>query len=81
MAKGRECVKEVVHHLGTNSPSIFSENISAADLFGVCELMQLYPVFEEELYESNPKVKANVDRVKAKTNPVFDKAQKVREVF
>lgn len=62
-----------------------SEDVSVADLLGVCELMQLYPVFEEEVYTSNPKVKAWMERVKEALNPHFDEGHAIiyrtREVY
>jgi len=50
------------------------DDISIADIFGACELMQLYGCHEEGLYESSPKVKAWLERVKAETKPYFDEA-------
>ena len=48
--------------------------ISLADIFGACELMQLYACHEEKLYEASPKVKAWMERVRKETNPYFDEA-------
>ncbi|XP_033760740.1 glutathione S-transferase theta-1-like [Pecten maximus] len=52
-------------------------DISVADLLGVCELMQLYACCEENIYESNSAVKAWVDRVKERTAPHFEDANKI----
>lgn len=54
-----------------------SDDISVADLLGVCELMQLYPVFEEDLYLGNPKVKDWMDRVRERLNPHFDEGHSI----
>ena len=54
-----------------------NDDVSVADLFAVCELMQLYPVYEEEIYESNPNVKAWMTRVKERLNPHFDEGHSV----
>ncbi|XP_062606138.1 glutathione S-transferase theta-1-like [Saccostrea cucullata] len=51
--------------------------IALADLLGVCEVVQLYPVCEEGLYESNPKVKAWIERVKQRLGSVYDEAHEV----
>ena len=62
-----------------------NDDISVADLLGVCELMQLYPVFEEGIYESNPNVKAWMLRVKERLQPHFDEGHsityKTRDAF
>ena len=52
-------------------------DISVADILGVCELIQLYAVHEEKLYEDNPVVKAWFDRVKERLQPHFDDAHKM----
>ncbi|KAI8782856.1 glutathione S-transferase theta-2-like isoform X2 [Biomphalaria glabrata] len=51
--------------------------VSIADLFAVCELMQLYACHEHSLYEKSPIIKAWMDRVKNDTNPYFDEAHKI----
>jgi len=64
---------------------IGGDSISVADLLGVCELMQLYPVYEEEIYTSNANVKAWMDRVRETLNPHYDEGHAViyrtREVY
>ena len=59
--------------------------LTLADIFGACELMQLYGCHEEGLYEASPKVKAWMERVRKETNPYFDTAHsicyKARERF
>lgn len=54
-----------------------NEDVSVADLLGVCELLQLFPVFEDEIYTSNAKVKAWMDRVRNRLNPHFDEGQAI----
>ncbi|KAK7087715.1 glutathione S-transferase theta-1-like isoform X2 [Littorina saxatilis] len=81
VAKGRESVRKVIKNLESyylrDTPFISSDVITAADIFGACELMQLYAVLEENLYESSPIVKAWMERVRQETNPVFDDAHKM----
>lgn len=74
-------IPKVISHidnyfLGDNK-FIAGNEISVADLLGVCELLQLYPVFEEELYTSNSKVKAWIDRVRETLNPHFDEGHAI----
>ena len=54
-----------------------NDDVSVADLLGVCELMQLYPVYEEEIYESNPNIKAWMLRVKERLQPHFDEGHSI----
>ena len=54
-----------------------NDDVSVADLLAVCELMQLYPVNEEAVYESNPNVKAWMLRVKERLQPHFDEGHSV----
>ena len=56
---------------------IGGSDVSVADLLGVCELIQLYPVYEEALYEDNPRVKAWMERVRQRLNPYFDEGHAV----
>ncbi|XP_045172677.2 glutathione S-transferase theta-1-like isoform X1 [Mercenaria mercenaria] len=49
-----------------------NDDVSVADLLGACELLQLYPVFEEDIYETNKKVKQWMERVRERLNPYFD---------
>ena len=58
-------------------PYLAGDEISIADIFGACELMQLYACHEHGLYESSPIVKAWMERVKKETNPHFDEAHKM----
>ncbi|KAK3803395.1 hypothetical protein RRG08_019160 [Elysia crispata] len=53
------------------------DEISIADIFGACELMQLFACQEHRLFESSPTVKAWMERVKKDTNPHFDEAHKM----
>ena len=54
-----------------------NDDVSVADLLAVCELMQLYPVNEEAVYESNPNVSAWMLRVKERLQPHFDEGHSV----
>nr|AXN72681.1 Gluthatione-S-transferase theta 2-like [Physella acuta] len=80
--KYREKIKVMVSQL----ESYFLKNqsylgggsdLSIADLFGVCELMQLYACHEHHLYEESPIVKSWMEKVKKETNPYFDEAHKM----
>ncbi|GFR73801.1 glutathione S-transferase theta-1 [Elysia marginata] len=53
------------------------DEISIADIFGACELMQLNACHEHGLYESSTIVKAWMERVKKDTNPHFDEAHQM----
>ena len=48
-----------------------------ADLLAVCELTQLYPVYEESVYMSNPKIASWMERVREQLNPHFDEAHSI----
>ena len=50
------------------------DEISLADIFGACELMQLHGCHEDSLFDNSPKVKAWLERVRAETKPHFDEA-------
>lgn len=73
----RKVVKNLEGYFLRDKPFISSDVITVADLFGACELMQLYAVMEEGLYESSPVVKAWMERVRQQTNPLFDEAHRV----
>ena len=66
-------------------PYLCGNDISVADLLGICELMQLYGVHEEKFYESNATVKAWMERVKQRLQPHFDEAHtmtyRTREMY
>ncbi|XP_069103681.1 glutathione S-transferase theta-1-like [Argopecten irradians] len=65
------------YFLKDNKPFLCGADISIADLLGICELMQLYACCEENIYESNPVVKAWVSRVQRRTAPHFEEANKI----
>lgn len=71
----------VVNHLDKTflkeKPYLCGSEVSVADLLCICELMQLNAVHEEQLYESNPKIKAWAERVKKRLNPEFDEAHQI----
>ncbi|XP_060067850.1 glutathione S-transferase theta-1-like [Ylistrum balloti] len=73
------------YFLKDNRPFLGGDEISIADLLGICEMMQLYACGEEKFIESNPNVNAWAERVKPKLAPYFDEANvmvyKVREHF
>ena len=79
--KWRKGVQKVVTNLEgyflRDTPFISSDVITVADIFCACELMQLYAVNEEAMYEKIPAVKAWMERVQRETNPVFDDAHTV----
>ena len=62
-----------------------NEDVSVADLLGVCELLQLYPVFEEDVYLNNKNVKDWMERVRKRLNPHFDDGHSItyrtREIY
>lgn len=58
-------------------PFLCGQEISVADILGICELMQLYGINEEYLYEENYVVKAWMERVKERLQPHFDEAHKM----
>lgn len=72
-----ELTKAITHiadYYLKDQPYICGEEISAADLIGVCELMQLTGVNESGLFESNATVKAWVKRVEERMQPHFAEA-------
>lgn len=52
-------------------------DISVADIQGVCKLTQLNAVHEEKLFEDNPVVKAWVNRIRKRLQPHFDEASQM----
>lgn len=71
----------VINHLDKTflkeKPYLCGSEVSVADLLCICELMQLNTVHEEQLYESNPKIKAWAERVKKRLSPEFDEAHQI----
>ena len=73
--------KELADYFLKDKPFIVGKEISVADLLCICELMQLNGVEEAGIYESNPNVKAWVERVKESTKPHFEEAHaKIDEI-
>ena len=70
-------IQHIDQYFLKDSKFIGGEDVSVADLLGVCELMQLFPVFEEEVYTSNPKVKTWMESVREKLQPHFDEGHAV----
>ncbi|XP_069136424.1 glutathione S-transferase theta-1-like [Argopecten irradians] len=73
------------HFLKDNRPFLAGDNMSIADILGICEVMQLYACCEERFIESNPTVNAWAERLKPKLAPYFEESNvvvyKVREHF
>lgn len=65
-------VKHIADYFLQDKLFIGGDDISVADLIGVMELLQLEIVGLEDLYESNEKVKAWVERIKTRCQPHFD---------
>ena len=56
---------------------IAGDEISIADIFAACELAHLLACHEHSVWETNPVVKAWMERVKQATNPHFDDTHKI----
>ncbi|OWF55347.1 glutathione S-transferase theta-1-like [Mizuhopecten yessoensis] len=73
------------YFLKDNRPYLAGDDISLADLVGICEVMQLYACCEERFVESNLNVNSWLERVKPQLDPYFDESNvmvnKVREHF
>ena len=52
------------------------DNISIADLLGVCELMQV-SICGVDIYPGHPRLRAWMDRTKARLQPTFDEVHQV----
>lgn len=82
-------VKRAVTHIADyflkDKKFILGDKVSIADLQGLCELEQLQGVQEENLFESNDKVKAWANRVRESMKPNYDVAMEkirgMRKVF
>ncbi|CAG5125687.1 unnamed protein product [Candidula unifasciata] len=70
-------VEDLESYFLKNTRYLGGDELSIADLLGTCELLQLYGVHEQGLYESSPTVKAWIERVRQDTNPIFDEAHKM----
>lgn len=75
--KVAEMVKLLDQYFLKNNLYLCGDEITLADLLGVCELVQLVPVREQMMYKSNAKVKAWVDRVKSRLGSLFDQTHEV----
>ncbi|XP_046351438.2 glutathione S-transferase theta-3-like [Haliotis rufescens] len=73
----RKAVTGIETHFLKSQPFLCGNDISIADILGACELMQLYAVQEENLYESSPTVKAWMQRVRERHQSVFDESSKM----
>ena len=78
MTAAKEELTKAITHIAEyylkDQPFICGDEISAADLIGVCELMHLQGVNESGLYENNATVKAWMKRVEERMQPHFDDA-------
>ncbi|XP_052219986.1 uncharacterized protein LOC127837149 [Dreissena polymorpha] len=74
-AAREEIAKSVTHiadYFLNGKPLKAGDNTSAADVLGVCEMVQIAAVGEEALYANNEVVVAWVERVKSKLQPHYD---------
>jgi len=77
LKKGVEkMVSKIESYYLKDTPYLSSNQISLADLFGACELMQLFAAHQEDLFEKSPRVNEWMQRIKEETNPHFDDAHK-----
>ena len=78
VGKAKEELTKSLNHIATcylkDGPFICGDEISAADLIGVSELIHLGAVNESELFESNPTIKAWIKRVGDRMQPHYDEA-------
>ena len=78
VANAKEELTKAIDHLAAyflkDEPFICGDEISVADLVGVCELMHLDGVNESGIYENNPIVKSWMKRVEDRMQPHFDEA-------
>ena len=72
-----QVIKHIDEYFLKDKQFIGGDKISVADLMAACELMQLYPIFEENIYMSNPKVVAWMGRVREELNPYFDEGHAI----
>jgi len=78
--KSREDLSRAVAHVDEyflkDKPFIAGDEISVADILGVCELTHIAAVEQDELYTCNQKVVDWIKRVQDKLQPFFDEANK-----
>lgn len=78
LQESRDEVTKGVTHIADyflgDKPYVAGDEISAADLVAVSELIQLEGVEEDNLYTSNEKVKAWIERVRERMQPDFDQS-------
>lgn len=74
----RDEVTRAVTHIAdyflVDKPYVAGDDISAADILGVSELIHLEAVEEDGLYTSNEKVKAWIERVRRRLQPYFEQS-------
>ncbi|XP_046351435.2 glutathione S-transferase theta-3-like isoform X1 [Haliotis rufescens] len=73
----RQSVTDIETHFLKSQPFLCGNDISIADILGACDLIQLYAVQEENLYESSPTVQAWMQRVRERHQSVFDESSKM----
>ena len=73
-------LEKTVNHIDTyflkDKHFLCGDDISAADLKALCELQQLLGVGDEDLYLSNPRLKAWAERVTERVKPYLGEANK-----
>lgn len=78
------CLDKIENILLCKRPFLAGDEISVADLLGICELMQAYAV-GHDVFWGRPKLDVWVKRVQARLQPHFDQAHihllKLRERF
>ena len=70
--------EKTVNHINTyflkDNPFLCGDDISVADLQALCELHQLLGVGDEDLFQSNPRLKAWAERVNERVKPHLEEA-------
>ena len=78
VASSKEDLIKAINHIADyylkDQPYICGDEVSAADLIGVCELIHLGGVNESKIYENNAKVNAWIKRVGDRMAPHFEEA-------
>ena len=71
-------LEKTIKHLDTyflkNKPFLCGQDISVGDLQALCELQQLLGTGDENLYMSNPRLKAWTERVNERVKPYLQEA-------
>ena len=74
----REDITKALTHITDyflqDNPYLAGDEISLADIIGVCEICHIEGVEEDALYTSNAKISAWISRVRKRLEPHFDAA-------